>query len=184
MFIVLAVCLVAAAIVGTIATRRRDRLLLDWAVPRPGQLGRGLPVRRALQGGSAGPAVLRGLGPAGLVGAGILAICVGAAILLITLLSGEDPAATRLALWLLGGGVVSLLLAVIAVQLRSRRIVQMTRAPSPGRGMVRRPGAAGPSARTGTAGRTVLGEYALRPAPRRVASAAPHPSLLSPSARA
>lgn len=127
LLIVLAVCLVAAAIVGTIATRRRDRLLLDWAVSRPGQLGRGLPVRRALQGGSAGPAVLRGLGPAVLVGAGILAICVGAAILLITLLSGEDPAATRLALWLLGGGVVSLLLAVIAVQLRSRRIVQIVR---------------------------------------------------------
>ena len=51
-------CLVLAAVVGAVATRRRDRTLLDWAVSRPGQLGRGLPLRRPLQGESAGPVVL------------------------------------------------------------------------------------------------------------------------------
>lgn len=120
-------CMVAAAVVGSIATRRRDRHLLDWAVSRSGQLGRGLPVRRPLQGDSAGPAVLRGVGPALLVAGGVLAICVGAAILLITLLSSADDAATTLALWMLGSGVVALLLAVAAVQLRGRRLEQNVR---------------------------------------------------------
>ena len=120
-------CLIAGAVVGAVATRRRDHQLLDWAVSRPGQLGRGLPLRRPLQGGSVGPALLRGVGPAVLVAAGVIAICVGAAILLITLLSDADSEATTLALWLLGGGVLALLLAVIAVQLRGRRLEQIVR---------------------------------------------------------
>lgn len=120
-------CLIAAAVVGVVATRRRDHALLDWMVSRPGQVGRGLPLRRPLQGGSVGPALLRGVGPAVLIAAGVIAICVGAAILLITLLSEPDSGATTLGLWLLGGGVLALLLAVVAVQLRGRRLEQIVR---------------------------------------------------------
>ncbi|WP_193104278.1 hypothetical protein [Brachybacterium sp. FME24] len=127
LLVTIGVAMVLAALVGTIATRRRDHRLLDWAVTRPGQLGRGLPMHRALQGDSAGPALLRLLGPALLVGIGIIAICVGAAVLLITLLSGDDSSLTTTALWSLGGGVLALLLAVVAVQLRGRRLEQIVR---------------------------------------------------------
>ncbi|MDN5685103.1 MAG: hypothetical protein L0G94_00255 [Brachybacterium sp.] len=122
-----AVLVILAAVVGTVASRRRDRSLLGWAVDRPGQLGRGLPMRRPLQGGSAGPAILSSLGPAVLVGLGIIAICVGAAVLLITLLSPDAATMTTAALWSLGGGVLALLLAVLAVQLRGRRLEQIVR---------------------------------------------------------
>lgn len=118
---------VAAAVVGEVATRRRDRELLDWAVSRPGQLGRGLPVRRPLQGGSAGPAVVHSLGPALLVGAGVLAIVGGAAVLLITLMLREGSGAEALAPWLLGGGAAALVVAVLAVYLRSRRLLRLAR---------------------------------------------------------
>lgn len=124
---VLVGAVVLAAVVGTIATRRRDRALLDWAVSRPGQLGRGLPLRRPLQGGSAGPAVLRSLVPALLVAAGVLAVVAGAAILLITLMLGDERGMAAAAPWLLGGGVASLLLAVLAVHLRGRHLVTVAR---------------------------------------------------------
>ncbi|MFC7373830.1 MULTISPECIES: hypothetical protein [unclassified Brachybacterium] len=125
--VVAAAALTAAAIVGRVATRLRDRALLDWAVSRPGQLGRGLPLARPLQRDSAGPAILRALLPALLVAAGVIAICAGAAILLITLLRGDESALIPPALWSLGGGVAALLLAVLCVHLRSRRLEQIAR---------------------------------------------------------
>jgi hypothetical protein len=113
--------LLLAAVVGAIATRRRDRALLDWAVSRPGQLGRGLPLRRPVQGESAGPAILRSLGPALLLGAGILAIVAGAAVLLLSLmLRGEIPAAEHAPVLLIGG-VAALVVAVLAGYLAGRR---------------------------------------------------------------
>lgn len=141
---VLVGAVVPAAAVGALATRRRDRALLDWASSRPGQLGRGLPLHRPLQGGSAGPAILRALAPALLVAAGVLAIVAGAAILLITLMLGDEQGMASAAPWLLGGGVVSLLVAVLAVHLRGRRVMRQVRraraaewlgaAPHPGEG--------------------------------------------------
>lgn len=118
---------VLAAVVGGIATRRRDRMLLDWAVTRPGQLGRGLPLRRPLQGSSAGPILLHSLGPALCVGAGVLAIVAGAAILLITLMTDEQGETARWAPWLMGGGAAALVAAVLAVYLRSRRQLRVAR---------------------------------------------------------
>ena len=127
LLVTLGVAAVLAAVVGVIASRRRDRSLLGWAASRPGQLGRGLPLRRPLQGGSAGPALMYALGPALLVGAGVLAIVAGAAILLITLMVGDEQGLGAYAPWLLGGGVVSLLGAVIAIYLRHRRLLKMAR---------------------------------------------------------
>lgn len=126
----LAIGLVAgalAAFVGTVATRRRDRLLLDWAVSRPGQLGRGLPLRRPLQGDSAGPAIAGSLGPALLVGAGVLAIVAGAALLLISPMLGDVGGVSHWAPWLLGGGAASLSVAVLLIYLRSRHQLQSVR---------------------------------------------------------
>ena len=113
--------LVLAGIVGAIATRRRDRILLDWAVSRPGQLGRGLPLRHSLQSESAGPVILRSLGPALLLGAGILAIVAGAAVLLLSLMLRIEIIAADQAPALLIGGVVALVAATAAVYLSGRR---------------------------------------------------------------
>lgn len=123
----LVVAALLAAIIGKVATWRRDRILLDWAVSRPGQLGRGLPLRRPLQGESAGPALVQALGPALLVGAGVLAIVAGAAILLITLMLGDEQGMGEYAPWLLGGGAVSLVAAVLAIYLRHRRLLKVMR---------------------------------------------------------
>ncbi|ATG52486.1 hypothetical protein CFK38_13890 [Brachybacterium vulturis] len=128
--ILLAVAVVAgllAALVGAVATRRRDHLLLGWAVSRPGQLGRGLPLRRPLQGESAGPAVARSLGPALLVGAGVLAIVAGAALLLISPMLGDVGGVSHWAPWLLGGGAAALVAAVLLIYLRSRRLRRIVR---------------------------------------------------------
>ena len=114
-------CLVLAAVVGAVATRRRDRALLDWAVSRPGQLGRGLPLRRPLQGESAGPVILGSLGPALLLGAGVLAIVAGAAVLLLSLMLRAEIVATEQAPTLLIGGVIALVAATAAVYLGGRR---------------------------------------------------------------
>ena len=114
-------CLVLTAVVGAVATRRRDRTLLDWAVSRPGQLGRGLPLRRPLQGESAGPVVLWSLGPALLLGAGVLAIVAGAAVLLLSLMLRAEIVATEQAPALLIGGVIALVAATTAVYLGGRR---------------------------------------------------------------
>lgn len=114
-------CLVLAAVVGAVATRRRDRALLDWAVSRPGQLGRGLPLRRPLQGESAGPVILGSLGPALLLGAGVLAIVAGAAVLLLSLMLRAEIVATEQAPTLLIGGVTALVAATAAVYLGGRR---------------------------------------------------------------
>ena len=114
-------CLVLAAVVGAVATRRRDRTLLDWAVSRPGQLGRGLPLRRPLQGESAGPVILGSLGPALLLGAGVLAIVAGAAVLLLSLMLRAEIVATEQAPALLIGGVIALVTATAAVYLGGRR---------------------------------------------------------------
>ena len=114
-------CLVLAAVVGAVATRRRDRALLDWAVSRPGQLGRGLPLRRPLQGESAGPVILGSLGPALLLGAGVLAIVAGAAVLLLSLMLRAEIVAAEQAPALLIGGVIALVAATAAVYLGGRR---------------------------------------------------------------
>lgn len=127
LLVTLIVAALLAAIIGKIATLRRDRVLLDWAVSRPGQLGRGLPLRRPLQGESAGPALVQALGPALLVGAGVLAIVAGAAILLITLMLGDEQGMGEYAPWLLGGGAVSLVAAVLAIYLRHRRLLKVMR---------------------------------------------------------
>ena len=116
-----------AALVGAVATRRRDHLLLDWAVSRPGQLGRGLPLRRPLQGESAGPAVARSLVPALLVGAGVLMIVAGAALLLISPMLGDVAGLSHWAPWLLGGGAAALVVAVLLIYLRSRRVRTIAR---------------------------------------------------------
>ncbi|MGO1227670.1 hypothetical protein ACT3SQ_16820 [Brachybacterium sp. AOP42-C2-15] len=123
----LVVAALLAAIIGKIATLRRDRILLDWAASRPGQLGRGLPLRRPLQGESAGPALVQALGPALLVGAGVLAIVSGAAILLITLMLGDEQGLGEYAPWMLGGGVVALVAAVLTIYLRHRRLLKVAR---------------------------------------------------------
>src|SRR5699024_1719761 len=103
-----------AALVGAVATRRRDHLLLDWAVSRPGQLGRCLPVARSL-------------GPALLVGAGVLLIVAGAALLLISPMLGDVGGMSHWAPWLLGGGAAALVAAVLLIYLRSRRVRTIAR---------------------------------------------------------
>ncbi|ASK66669.1 hypothetical protein CFK39_13570 [Brachybacterium avium] len=126
----LVVALVAgllAALVGTVATRRRDHLLLGWAASRPGQLGRGLPLQRPLQGESAGPAIARALGPALLVAAGVLMIVAGAALLLISPMLGDVGGVSHWSPWLLGGGAAALVAAVLIIYLRSRRLRQIVR---------------------------------------------------------
>lgn len=127
LLVTMLVCTMVAAVIGAVATRRRDRSLLDWAVSRPGQLGRGLPLRRPLQGGSAGPAVVGSLGPAVLVGAGVLAIVGGAAILLLALAMDQQGEAVAAAPWLLGGGALAIVLAVLIVYLRSRLALRRAR---------------------------------------------------------
>lgn len=117
-----AVTAVLAAIVGRVATRRRDRVLLSWAVSRPGQLGRGVPVQRALQGDSVGPALVTALAPALMVGVGIIGMFAGAAVLLIELLSRDDSSMTTFALISLGLGGLALLVAVVLGRIRSRRL--------------------------------------------------------------
>lgn len=116
-----------AALIGAIATRRRDRILLDWAVSRPGQLGRGLPLRRPLQGSSIGPAMVATLAPVLLIGGAVLGIVVGAALLLITLLAPAEGPTTDWSLWLFAGSAGALVLAVVLVQLRSRQRLQILR---------------------------------------------------------
>ncbi|NMA78599.1 MAG: hypothetical protein GX960_15310, partial [Actinomycetales bacterium] len=73
------------------------------------------------------PAVLQSLGPALLVGAGVLAIVAGAALLLITLMLGNNSENGALAPWLLGGGAAALVVSVLAVYVRSRRLLRVTR---------------------------------------------------------
>lgn len=116
-----------AALAGTVATRRRDHLLLGWAVSRPGQLGRGLPLRRPLQGDSAGPVVARSLLPALLVGTGVIGIVTGAGLLLISPMMGDVGGVSHWAPWLLGGGALALVVAVLLIYLRSRRVLQIAR---------------------------------------------------------
>lgn len=116
-----------AALAGTVATRRRDHLLLGWAVTRPGQLGRGLPLRRPLQGDSAGPVVVRALVPALLVGTGVIGIVTGAGLLLISPMMGDVGGVSHWAPWLLGGGALALVLAVLLIYVRSRRVLQIAR---------------------------------------------------------
>src|SRR5699024_8642687 len=109
----------------------RDHLLLDWAVSRPGQLGRGLPLRRPLQGEAAGPAVARALGPALLVGAGVLLIVAGAALRLMSPMLGAVGGLSHWVPRLLGGGAAALVAAVLLIYLRSgrgRTIARRTRA--------------------------------------------------------
>ena len=77
-----ALSLVLAGATGAWATRRRDRRLLDWAVSRPGQLGRGIPVATPLQKETLGPALLIPLAPAALLGAGVIGIVAGAGVLI------------------------------------------------------------------------------------------------------
>lgn len=118
---------IVAAAVGRLATRRRDKQLLDWAVSRPGQLGRGLPLRRPLQGESLGQAIAQGLGPALLVTAGVISIVAGASVLLIVLLSREGQNMVPMSIWALVGGALALILAVLMSYLRARRLWTMAR---------------------------------------------------------
>lgn len=127
LLVTLVTLLVLSAVVGAVATWARDRSLLDWAVSRPGQLGRGLPLRRPLQGTSAGPVVLGSLGPAALVGAGVLAIVSGAALLLLSLAMRQELAGEGIAPQLLLGGVIALVVAVLAVWLKGRRVERTLR---------------------------------------------------------
>ncbi|MEE1649275.1 hypothetical protein V1260_00540 [Brachybacterium sp. J144] len=122
-----ALSLLVAAVVGSVATRRRDRALLDWAVDRPGQLGRGLPMAIGPQRESAGPAILRALGPALLLAAGVLALVAGAAVLLIALLAvGESDLLTS-SLAALVGGAVLIAAAALWSHLNGRRLERVVR---------------------------------------------------------
>lgn len=127
LLLTLATLLALAALVGAVATWVRDRELLDWAVSRPGQLGRGLPLRRRMQGTSAGPVVLGSLGPAALVGAGVLAIVSGAALLLLSLAMRQEIAGEAIAPQLLIGGVIALVTAVLVVWFKGRRLERTLR---------------------------------------------------------
>src|SRR5699024_10052490 len=140
---------------------------------RPGQLGRGLPLRRPLQGESAGPAVARSLGPALLVGAGVLLIVAGAALLLISLLLGDWGGMSHGAPSLAGGGAAGVVAAVRLIYLRWRRvrtIARRTRAaewigPTP---QVEEPPAVGAAHPHGAA-------------PQRSRAGSPGPSTVRPS---
>lgn len=116
-----------AAVVGRVGTRRRDRAVLSWAADRPGQLGRGVPVRRALQGESLGPALVAMLAPVFLVGAAIVGVFFGAAVLLLELLSREDASMTAPALMALAGAACALLLSVVLGRVRGRRLELVAR---------------------------------------------------------
>lgn len=117
----------ASAVIGAAATRRRDRAMLSWAVNRPGQLGRGIPLRRGLQVQSAGPSLARSLGAASLFALGILAAVAGAAVLLITLVLRSEQDYTTLGLALLVGGVVAFLLSVLLFRWYARRLERIVR---------------------------------------------------------
>ncbi|MGY5763773.1 hypothetical protein ACXET9_01060 [Brachybacterium sp. DNPG3] len=121
------VALIAAAVVGAIATRRRDRAMLDWAVSRPGQLGRGIPMRRALQTTSIGVALVMVAGPVILTAFAIIGLFTGAAILLILLISRDEPSFMTAGWVLLGSSAAALLLAAVLSNLRMRRLEQMVR---------------------------------------------------------
>src|SRR5699024_121440 len=110
-----------AGVGGRVATRRRARALLSWAVRRPGQLGRGVPVTRALQGESLGPALVATLAPVLLLGIGIVGMFFGAAVLLLVLLSREDASMTTPALVSLIGAALALLLSIVLYILRGLR---------------------------------------------------------------
>jgi hypothetical protein len=127
-----ALSLVLAGATGAWATRRRDRRLLDWAVSRPGQLGRGIPVATPLQKETLGPALLIPLAPAALLGAGVLGIVAGAGVLLVSLLMRPDTELDllRLCLILLGAGVVSLIGSVLASRWRAHRLELIVRRAS------------------------------------------------------
>lgn len=116
------VALVAAAVVGGAATRRRDRRMLDWAVSRPGQLGRGIPVRRPLQMTSVGVTLVMVVGPVLLTGFAIVGAFVGAAVLLIMLISRDDPSLITTGWILVGSAVAALVIAVVLFNLRMRRM--------------------------------------------------------------
>ena len=117
----------ASAVIGAAATRRRDRAMLSWAVNRPGQLGRGIPLRSGLQVQSAGPSLARSLGAAALFALGILAAVAGAAVLLITLVLRSEQDYTTLGLALLVGGVVAFLLSVLLFRWYARRLERIVR---------------------------------------------------------
>lgn len=123
----LAGCLVAAAVIGAVATRRRDSAMLSWAVSRPGQLGRGIPLRRGLQAQSVGPALLGSLGPAALIGAGVLAMVAGAAIALISLMLRGDQDLTVPGIVAFVAGVVAFGVGVLLFYRRSLRLETIIR---------------------------------------------------------
>src|SRR5699024_3917940 len=62
------------------------------------------------------------LGPALLVGAGVLLIVAGAALLLISPMLGDVGGMSHWAPWLLGGGAAAVVAAVLLIYLRSRRV--------------------------------------------------------------
>lgn len=120
-------CLVGAAVIGAVATRRRDSAMLSWAVSRPGQLGRGIPLRRGLQAQSVGPAVLGSLGPAALIGVGVLSVVAGAALALISLMLRGDQDLTVPGIVAFVAGVVAFGVGVLLFYRRSRRLETIIR---------------------------------------------------------
>lgn len=122
-----ALALVIAAAVGALATRRRDRALLDWAVSRPGQLGRGIPVRHALQTTSVAPMILMTMGPALLIAGSVITAATGAAVLLIALLPREGETLIPMATGSLVIGIAALPIALVWSRLYMRRLEQRVR---------------------------------------------------------
>lgn len=120
-------CLVGAAVIGAVATRRRDSAMLSWAVSRPGQLGRGIPLRRGLQAQSVGPAVLGSLGPAALIGVGVLSMVAGAALALISLMLRGDQDLTVPGIVAFVAGVVAFGVGVLLFYRRSQRLETIIR---------------------------------------------------------
>ena len=120
-------CLVGAAVIGAVATRRRDSAMLSWAVSRPGQLGRGIPLRRSLQAQSVGPAVLGSLGPAALIGVGVLTMVAGAALALISLMLRTDQDLTVPGIIAFVAGVIAFGVGVLLFYRRSRQLETIIR---------------------------------------------------------
>lgn len=118
---VAALALVVAAVAASLAVHRRSRAMLDWAVARPGQLGRGVPVRHPLQRASAPTELAISLGLGALLVASVLSVFVGAALLLVDLLLREGLLGLAPTLTLLVAGAVGLVVVVALGALRSRR---------------------------------------------------------------
>ena len=113
--------LVVAAVSASLAVHRRSQHMLDWATARPGQLGRGIPVRHPLQRAAAPTELAISLFLGMLLVASVLSVFVGAALLLVDLLLREGLLGMGATITLFVAGAVGLGVFVALSALRSRR---------------------------------------------------------------